>query len=361
VLAVVGMACSSTSGKSALAPTGAPLAEATRTDDRNVEPTSKNETADDRSRDGSPPSSDVPGSTTHERELAYVLQQGVAYRLFTANADGSDAKPVSTLLDVSPWWGIAVSGDGSQVAVVARETASSPWGLYRVDVADGAFQRLTDMIDPMDTPEDDRAVLIPVWSEGDEDILYTFLDEEKPCQAISPDGSQARTILRDYCILGLVFSRSGQDGDYFGVFGNSLLTFPPEALGSQNPDDAEILAEVISDEMMEGWGGLGVMAAQASGYMRPAMSPDGETIAYGTFFTDVYVIPLGGGEPRLVRTVPGERSPVAVLWDPSGESLIVGELGEQPIIERIDVETGAAQPLIIGGPEDVLLPVWVTP
>ena len=360
-LTIVGAACSSNGRTDSATITESTQPGPTSKDAGDADPTSKEDPAADAGRDEPPTSSAVPQSSPEERKLAYILQQGEAYRLFTANADGSDAEPVSTLLDASPWWGIAVSSDGSEVAVVAREAPSRPWGLYRVDVGDGTFQRLANMVDPMDTPEEDRALLVPVWSERDEEILYTLMDEEDPCRAVSAGSGQARTISKDYCILGIVFSRSGQDGDYFGVYGSSLITFPPEALGSKDPDDAHILAEVFSEDMLEGWGGLGVMAAQASGYMRPAISPNGEAIAYSTFFTDVYVIPVEGGEPRLLRTVPGERSPVVVLWDPSGESLIVGEMGEQPIIERVDIETGAAQPLITGGPEDILLPVWVSP
>lgn len=92
----------------------------------------------------------------------------------------------------------------------------------------------------------------------------------------------------------------------------------------------------------------------------PAVSPDGETVAFvrRSFFLgdpeddygdDVYLVPLGGGEPTLVRehSTRGEQV-FGLAWRPSGNELLLG---------RIDIELRDGIPTSIAGAAVVELDV----
>jgi hypothetical protein len=307
-------------------------------------------------------------------KLAFLSNEGGGpYRLWIANADGSERRLLTPNLEVDESWGIAVSKDGRQVAVIARE--GDPWGMYSVDIRNGEMALLTgDFVNANRDPERiaARSVLVPSWTADGVLYLDSSSDEE-PCVGVPAQGGKPEQEDPDDCVLGLAFASSPHSGEVVGLLLNSLVAFDPEQVSLQEADvvqpdlsiheneDFRILAELFPKEDLDEaeLGILALVGVQLTGGTRPVFSPDGEMIAI-PFFGVVIIVPADGGETREVwRQEEGIDAAVAtVIWSPDGGSLITGEIADNPTIRRIDIETGQAA-VLLGGAYGAMAPTWV--
>ena len=73
----------------------------------------------------------------------------------------------------------------------------------------------------------------------------------------------------------------------------------------------------------------------------PQLSPNGRLVAYTRSPRELYVVPISGGKPRLLRRLVGARAFVSgFVWSPTASRLVTVERS----LVLVDVETGRARP-----------------
>jgi Tol biopolymer transport system component len=203
--------------------------------------------------------------------LAYVLVSvdGASSEVYTANADGSDARQLTDdgQRSGSPTW----SPDGSSIAWSSnRDGSYEIWAM----ASDGSGKRRVTSL-----PDDWRASK-PSWSPLGDEISYTVRigdEDEQSVRIIAPYGANDRQLTpagfdgwsADWAPDGsrLVFvSREEQ-------IGNALYTIRPDGTGLQR----------IPNLQGEHFGG-----ADGMGISSPAFSPDGTRVLYQ------YIVCVGG-------------------------------------------------------------------
>jgi Tol biopolymer transport system component len=72
----------------------------------------------------------------------------------------------------------------------------------------------------------------------------------------------------------------------------------------------------------------------------PQLSPDGRLVAYTRSPHELYVVPISGGKPRLLRRLVGEKAFISgFVWSPTSRELVTVERS----LVLVDVETGRAR------------------
>lgn len=87
----------------------------------------------------------------------------------------------------------------------------------------------------------------------------------------------------------------------------------------------------------------------------PAFSPDGSEIVYldaqSTPFSDLWLIPVVGGEPKRLTFEP--RISSAPAWHPDGQSVIYStQRGGSQTLWQVNIQDGSARPLLTGSGDD---------
>jgi serine/threonine-protein kinase len=263
-----------------------------------------------------------------------VLAAGaVSYRLASAlkPAPSSSARaarpPVGSprRLTGAPGWEAepAVSPDGKLVAFVSDEKGAAD--LWVVDARGGDPRRLTG-----DGGEDHAPAWFPdgeaiafasrrggqegVWKVSKQGGVATPLLMNATDPAISPDGTR------------LAFARASARGRY------TIWVAPLADLGGAR--------ELTTDRDEHGF----------STNRRPAWSPDGATIAYQDF-TNLWVIPAAGGQPR--RITEGNAGNGWPFFSPDGRHLYYSSMREDTLaLWRIPAAGGEPVRITFGtGPE----------
>ena len=104
---------------------------------------------------------------------------------------------------------------------------------------------------------------------------------------------------------------------------------------------------------------------RAYGFGRGGISPDGRWVAaYGEWSDDMFLVPIGGGNPR---TIPNSKTLDQIRWSQDGKSIYCALAGSIPAeIVRVDVETGRREPVrSLAPPERAglieIFPIFLTP
>jgi dipeptidyl aminopeptidase/acylaminoacyl peptidase len=74
----------------------------------------------------------------------------------------------------------------------------------------------------------------------------------------------------------------------------------------------------------------------------PQLAPNGRLVAYTRGPSELYVVPISGGKPRLLRRIVGEKAfIVGFVWSPTSREIVTVEPRS---LVLVDVETGRARP-----------------
>ncbi len=228
-------------------------------------------------------------------------------------------------------WHPAFSPDGTQVAFVWDGPARDNYDIYVQVVGSGGPLRLTT---------DPAADLRPVWS---------------------PDGRQI-AFFRASAAGAAIYSIPPLGGAERRLVESSALSSAGLAWGPKSES-------LIFAEVSPGIGGLGLHqvvlesgekkrltsppAAMPFGDIHPAVSPDGQTVAFvrgTTAKREIYLVPLSGGEPRELTSQGGLANGVA--WTPDGRELVyswVSSMGAARTLRRVAVAGGEPRSLAAFG------------
>ena len=228
----------------------------------------------------------------------------------------------------------ALSPDGNQVAFFwDGETGNEDIYVKLVDA--GTPLRLTT------SPVSDRN---PAWSpEGRQIAFIRFSQHESGVFIIPALGGPERRIAAvnwesrwDLYGAGLSWS---PDGKFLAV---SDRTAP------QDPASLFVLSVDRSVKRK-----LTSPPAESIGDLAPAISPDGQTVAFlrvkSGGVSDIYLVPLAGGEPR--RLTFDQAWLERVAWAPDGRELVFSSGGalSSGTLWRVSTSGGQPEPLPIGG------------
>lgn len=298
------------------------------------------------------------------QKLAFLSNEEGPYRLYVANADGSQRRVLTTTLEVDETWGIATSNDGTLVAIIGRSQSGEPWAMYRVDVETGSVARLANV--PGEIERTGQAWFAPLWSDLDQGVLFFSMEDDAAdtggCFQVPRDGGEPRVALvQDECFLRLALAEL-PNSEYATLLAGSLMTFSMSA----DAGEYRVLHEIVPrDDIVgenSGFAGLMDLAMLARGYMRPMLSPDGTQLAYA-FNGKVFVIPVDGGTPRVVWQ-DDDAALGILLWSQDGRRLIGGEFFTEArgAIREIDLASGEVR-TVLGGEAgyDAVYPAWVGP
>lgn len=299
-----------------------------------------------------------------DQKLGFLSNEEGSFRLYVANADGSQRRVLTTALQVDETWGIAASNDGTYVAIIGRSQPGEPWAMYSVNVETGSVVRLANV--PGEVERTGQSWFAPLWSDLDQSVLFLSMEDDAAdtggCFQVPRDGGEPRVALvQDECIVRLALAEL-PNSEYATLVAGSLMTFNMSA----DAGEYRLLHEIVPrDDIVgenSGFAGLADLAMLARGFMRPMLSPDGTQLAYA-FNGKVFVIPADGGTPRVVW----EDDDAAVgilLWSQDGRRLIAGEVFTEArgAIREIDLASGEVR-TVLGGEAgyDAVYPVWVGP
>ncbi|MBN2118594.1 MAG: PD40 domain-containing protein [Anaerolineales bacterium] len=235
--------------------------------------------------------------------------------LWVMNPDGSEKKYVAVLpgLPRLNW-----SPDNRYVVYFAPQPDGKENDIYVLELASGESEDIT---------RDSRVWdAYPDWSpDGD---LIAFASDRAPggkalddIWVMKPDGSDPVNLTNNGENWEDYHPAWSPDGEAIAFYrGGSLFGEDPEG----GPAGLWIMdADGGNQRLVTAFEPFGVFDA-------PAWSPNGRYLAYVTGIEeeqDVWVVPVGGGEPVNVSNLPGEKR--AISWSPDSQALVFTNDDEQ--------------------------------
>ena len=234
----------------------------------------------------------------------------------------------------------ALSPDGNQVALSWDGETGDNFDIYVKMIGSETTLRLTD------NPARDCC---PAWSPDGRSIAFTRISETKDEIFIVPAlGGPERKLL----------TTSGAKP--FGLW--RFVSWSPDgrflAFADQGPDQGPYAIFLVSVESLERHK-LSAPPAEYLGDGYPVFSPDGKTLAFvraaSANVSDVYLLPVAGGEPR--RLTFGNPWIHGLDWTPDSSEIVYSSalLASGNSLWRISASGGAPERLALGG-ENVLGP-----
>jgi Tol biopolymer transport system component/imidazolonepropionase-like amidohydrolase len=277
------------------------------------------------------------------RRIAFQAYRDSTWQIWTVDADGKELKPItsSPYDDREPVW----SPDGARIAFSSDRGGN--YDIWTVTVATGAVQQVTNAASNEFMPSWRSASEIAYVSDRrDRPGIYatsssakgggeTFVaagDGALAAPAFGPDGAVAFNAIAGSHSRLMVGSRNIADPDE-DVFpfrpqwlpsGELLYTADGKIKRRPSAGGAARVVEFSADVSFARPAftpkrhRFDVTGAQpVRGIMHPAISPDGNQVAFAAL-GDLWVMPVGGAPKRLTTDAAVETEPA---WSPDGKSL----------------------------------------
>jgi Tol biopolymer transport system component len=275
-----------------------------------------------------------------DRRLAYAgalaVVAVVAAVLYLLWREETAAPPVAAVFQAVPLtsdpgneFDVSFSPDGTQMAFAWNGPAQDNTDVYVQVVGSGSPLRLTT-----DAAWDAR----PAWSPDGRQIAFVRGGAPLPgIYLASPLGGRERKVLESADLSG--------SGLAWGPQSQSLLFGEFEPLGAGQGLFQIFLESGEKRRLTTPPPGM------ISGDVFPAVSPDGETVAFarGTSAQrEIYLLPLQGGEPRALTSQGGVV--FEMTWTPDGRELVYSwssNLGAGRTLRRISAAGG--EPALLAG------------
>jgi len=278
--------------------------------------------------------------------IAVILVVGVAVRFYSSRLPSENltrSRSESSLppMKVAPFTSFAghegnpaFSPDGKQIAFAWDGGAGDNIDIYVKPIDAGAPLRLTT------DPGIDRS---PTWSPDGRYIAFSrFSGSEKSISIVPAQGGPERKLYsRDWGFPGFVEVAWSPDGKLLAYLDRST---------PQTHYSIWLLSVENLDRRQLTWPPAGNLSD-----VIPAFSPDGQTLAFvrlsSARVSDIYLMPIGGGEPR--RLTFDDREIDGVAWTPEGREIVfTSDRGGGYGLWRISATGGTPERLAVGGDSD---------
>jgi Tol biopolymer transport system component len=272
--------------------------------------------------------------------LAALAIAGAAW-LYFSRANSESPMPPMKDMPLTSFPGqeraVSFSPDGNQVAFVWDGEKGENDDIYIALIGAGTPLRRTNSL------ASDRN---PAWSPDGRYIAFIRVSEDESGLFLVPalDGPERK-------IASLLWDNNW---DEFGIAG---LSWSPDgkflALSDRSAPDDPASLFVLSVDRLEKRK-LTSPPADAVGDLAPAISPDGQTVAFYRLAAsssggDIYLVPFAGGEPR--RLTFEEAWIERPAWTPDGRELVFSSGGQRAIstLWRVSASGGKPERVPIGG------------
>jgi Tol biopolymer transport system component/DNA-binding winged helix-turn-helix (wHTH) protein len=195
----------------------------------------------------------------------------------------------------------AISPDGTRIAFSWKQGANGNHDLYIRQKNTETALRLT---------ETEGTEFYAVWSPEGSELAYAFRSEGRTGIYTIPaiGGTPRRVVDLPHGVFGIDWSPDG----CFLVYGADMEADLPSRIFLFSLDTGESHPLTRPPPL-------------SLGDFRPVFSPDGRSIAFvrgdRTFLHDIYIIPVGGGEPE--RITHSQHFVAGLDWMPDGEALVL--------------------------------------
>jgi Tol biopolymer transport system component len=233
------------------------------------------------------------------------------------------------------WWP-QLSPDGEKVAYVWVDPTRDNWDIYVKGLGLGTR--------PLPLTENPAWDTSPVWSPDGRQIAFVRAFEDgRALYTVPWPGGQERRLfnlkgpnrVRGYILTVLSWS---PDGDW--------LAFPEKPSENEPARIVRLALATLEKEPLTS------PPEDALGDFFPAFSPDGSQLAFvrlastvGFGNHDVWVQPVGGGEPRRLTSERYDTILGPLAWTPDGGEVLFTSVAARTAIRRVSLAGGAPQPV----------------
>jgi Tol biopolymer transport system component len=230
----------------------------------------------------------------------------------------------------------SLSPDGRHVVYRWRREEAGP-GLFIKNLDSAQVRRLTGGSGPIGPDTDDY----PAWSPSGDNIAFLRgrHNQRRDLMLISPFGGTPERKVTDADGISVSWAPDGRNI----AFADRVSPGEPVAVFLLSLDTG-LRVRLTSPRL----GSFGDTLC--------AVSPDGRSVAFARFddtsAADIYVMPIGGGEPRRMTM---DASPVhSVTWTPDGEGIVFSsyrDSGSRTRLWYVSAGPDPARPTLVAGPE----------
>ena len=275
--------------------------------------------------------SQMPGWSPKGNWISYVSDKGGSSEIWVwSTSDGTEVQLTSLggRINSMTW-----SPDERSIAFAGDRYGN--YDIWTVDVATRRVRRISD---------DKRYEVFPTWTPDSRHILFVRLDdawEDHHVIEVAPDGSGARTVLRDR--------------DFFDYGAGGTFAYP-----RVSPDGSQVLFRSHRSGWINYWlaplegGEPRPVAAAEADQSSAVWSPDGRWIAYIENHNgqhDLRVVSSHGGKPRVLVSPDGgvASSP---SWSPDSRSIayLKADLVTPQDLHVVSLESGESRQLTFSMP-----------
>jgi Tol biopolymer transport system component len=263
--------------------------------------------------------------------VALLISGSLALLVF--KVDPSEPTDAPRVRPLTAWPGhegnLSFSPDGKQVALAWNGEADDNFDIYVKGIDDDSLRRLTT------DPEPDRW---PAWSPDGRAIAFLRGSNRGALYLMPASGGPERfiTSLKTRTLLSR-FKMLDWSGDGALVVADQNSPEEPFHI---------IRLSIDTGETQQ----LTSPPANSYGDIRPAVSPDGQTVAFTRALaatpSDIYLVSMSGGEPRRVTF--DDRVITALSWSEDGGSIVFsserGAMAGAGSLWRVRVEPSTMRP-----------------